>query len=64
VQITLINGEGAEHDMAEHDMNVPDLHGASQRVNKLGASSTLTFTAGNIGSFMPRCGWKKVWLAP
>src|SRR3954451_15638810 len=40
---------------AEHDMTVPDLHVASQQVNKPGASSTLTFTAGNIGSFEYFC---------
>lgn len=50
VQITLINGEGAEH-----DLTVPDMHVVSQRVNGPGASSTLTFTAGNIGSFPYFC---------
>jgi nitrite reductase (NO-forming) len=50
VQITIINGEGEVH-----DLSVPDMHVSSQRVNGPGASSTLTFTAGNIGSFEYFC---------
>ena len=50
VQITLVNGEGAEHDIV-----LPDLHAASQRVSNPGASSTLTFRAGDIGTFMYFC---------
>ena len=50
VQITLVNGEGAEHDIV-----LPDLHAASQRVSSPGASSTLTFRAGDIGSFVYFC---------
>jgi hypothetical protein len=46
VQITIVNGEGAEHDIV-----LPDLHAASQRVSSPGASSTLTFRASDIGSF-------------
>ena len=50
VQITLVNGEGAEHDLA-----LPDLHAASQRVTGPGASSTLVLHADNIGSFAYFC---------
>ncbi len=50
VQITLVNGEGAEHDIV-----LPDLHAASQHVSGPGASSTLTFRAGDIGSFLYFC---------
>ena len=50
VQITLVNGEGAEHDIV-----LPDFHAASQRVSSPGASSTLTFRAGDIGSFLYFC---------
>ena len=50
VQITLVNGEGAEHDIV-----LPDLHAASQRVSSPGASSTLTFRAGDIGTFVYFC---------
>jgi nitrite reductase (NO-forming) len=47
VQITIINGEGAEHDIV-----VPDVHAASQRVSGPGASSTLAFHANDVGSFL------------
>lgn len=50
VQITLINGEGAEHDIA-----LPDLHVASQRVIGPGASSALVFRAADIGTFVYFC---------
>ena len=50
VQITLINGEGAEHDIV-----LPDLHATSQRVVGRGASSVLAFRAANIGSFTCYC---------
>jgi nitrite reductase (NO-forming) len=50
VQITLINGEGAEHDLV-----VPEMHVGTQRVTGPGASSTLAFRAGNIGSFVYFC---------
>lgn len=50
VQITLINGEGAEHDIA-----VPDMHATSQRVVSQGASSTLVFHATSIGSVAYFC---------
>ena len=50
VQITIINGEGAEHDIV-----VPDVHAASQRVSGPGASSTLVFHANDAGSFQYFC---------
>ncbi len=50
MQITLINGEGAEHDIA-----VPDMHAISQRVVSQGASSTLVFHATAIGSITYFC---------
>jgi nitrite reductase (NO-forming) len=50
VQITLINGEGAEHDVA-----VPDFRAVSQRVVGPGASSTFVFQATNIGGFPYFC---------
>ena len=50
VQITLVNGEGAEHDLV-----VPEMHVGTQRVTSPGASSTLAFRAGNIGSFAYFC---------
>jgi len=50
VQITLVNGEGAEH-----DVNVMELHVSSQRVIGPGASSTLMFHAADIGTFQYFC---------
>jgi nitrite reductase (NO-forming) len=50
VQITLVNGEGAEH-----DINLVDFHVASQRVTNPGASSTLMFHANDIGTFQYFC---------
>jgi nitrite reductase (NO-forming) len=50
VQITLINGEGAEH-----DISLPDVRAISQRVIGRGASSTLVFRATNIGSIAYFC---------
>jgi nitrite reductase (NO-forming) len=50
VQITLVNGEGAEH-----DINMMELHVASQRVIMPGASSTLMFHATDIGTFTYFC---------
>jgi nitrite reductase (NO-forming) len=50
VQITIVNGEGAEHDVV-----VPEMHAASQRVSGPGASSTLSFHANDIGSFLYFC---------
>ncbi len=50
VQITLINGEGAEHDIA-----LPELRASSQRVIGPGASSTLVFHANDIGTFAYFC---------
>jgi nitrite reductase (NO-forming) len=50
VQVTLINGEGAEHDIV-----FPGVHASSQRVIGPGASSTLVFHASDIGSFEYFC---------
>ncbi|MFL5252909.1 MAG: copper-containing nitrite reductase [Rhodopila sp.] len=50
VQITVLNGEGAEHDIV-----LPDLHVASQRVVGRNASSTLVLHAMDIGSFTYFC---------
>src|SRR5579862_6256412 len=50
VQVTLVNGEGAEH-----DINVTDMHVSSQRVTSPGASSTLMFHASDIGTFQYFC---------
>src|SRR5690349_18784598 len=50
VQINLINGEGAEHDV------VVDQYGArSDRVLAKGASSTFSFTADKVGEFVYFC---------
>src|SRR5215831_9315296 len=50
VQINLINGEGAEHDI------VVDQYAArSDRVLAIGASSTLAFTADKTGDFIYFC---------
>ena len=50
VQVNLINGEGAEHDIA-----IPDFHANSQHVVGKGASSSIVFTAGSPGSFPYFC---------
>jgi plastocyanin len=50
VLVTLINGEGVEHDIV-----IPDLHASSQRWDGPGASSTLVFHATDIGAFAYFC---------
>jgi nitrite reductase (NO-forming) len=50
VQLTLINGEGAEHDIA-----FPDQGAKSQRVTGPGASTTLAFRAASTGEFIYFC---------
>lgn len=50
VQITLINGEGAEHDIA-----FPDQDARSPRVTGKGASTTLAFRAAKAGDFLYFC---------
>lgn len=50
VEINLINGEGAEHDIV-----APDFHAASQHVVGKGASGTVVFQAGSPGSFTYYC---------
>lgn len=50
VQITLINGEGAEHDIV-----FPDFKAASERIVAPGASSTIVFRVGSAGSYVYFC---------
>jgi nitrite reductase (NO-forming) len=50
VQITLINGEGAEHDIVLPDQNI-----ASQHVVGKGASTTVSFRAVAAGEFVYFC---------
>ena len=50
VQITLINGEGAEHDIV-----LPDENAKSPRVTGKGASTTLAFRAGKPGEYVYFC---------
>ncbi len=50
VEITLINGEGAEH-----DITLPDEGAKSPRVIGKGASTTLAFRAGKPGDFVYFC---------
>jgi len=51
VQVTLINGEGAEHDIV-----FPDQHTQSPRVTGRGASTTIAFRAEAAGDFVYYCG--------
>ncbi len=51
VQVTLINGEGAEHDVV-----FPDQHTQSLRVTGKGASTTIAFHAGKAGDYLYFCG--------
>jgi nitrite reductase (NO-forming) len=50
VQINLINGEGAEHDIV-----IDQYVARSDRVLGIGASSTLAFTADKTGEFIYFC---------
>lgn len=50
VQVTLINGEGAQHDFA---LDQPRLR--SQRVTGVGASTTIAFRAGQVGKISYFC---------
>ena len=50
VQLTLINGEGAEHDIV-----FPDQDAKSPRVTGKGASTTIAFRAANSGDFVYFC---------
>jgi len=50
VEITLINGEGAEH-----DITLPDEGAKSPRVTGKSASTTLAFRAGKAGDFVYFC---------
>ncbi|HYM04579.1 MAG TPA: copper-containing nitrite reductase [Stellaceae bacterium] len=50
VQITLINGEGAEH-----DITLPDMGTKSPRVTGRGASTTISFRAGKPGDYLYWC---------
>lgn len=51
VQLTLINGEGAEHDIV-----FPDQDTKSPRVTGKGASTTIAFRAAKSGDFLYYCG--------
>lgn len=50
VQVTLLNGEGAEHDVVFPAQNV-----RSGRVTGRGSSTTVAFTAGSLGEFQYFC---------
>ena len=50
VQLTLINGEGAEHDIV-----FPDQDAKSPRVTGKGASTTIAFRATKVGDFIYFC---------
>jgi nitrite reductase (NO-forming) len=50
VQLTLINGEGAEHDIV-----FPDQNSKSPRVTGKGASTTIAFRAAKAGDFIYLC---------
>jgi len=50
VQVTLINGEGAEHDIV-----FPDFHASSPHVTGRNASVTISFHVGSAGSFEYFC---------
>jgi nitrite reductase (NO-forming) len=50
VQITLLNGEGAEHDVV-----FPDFDAKSPRIVGRGSSTTLVFRAGRAGDFLYIC---------
>lgn len=51
VQITLLNGEGAEHDIV-----FPDFEAKSPRIVGKGASTTLVFRVNRAGDFIYICG--------
>jgi len=51
MQLTLINGEGAEHDIV-----FPDQDAKSPRVTGKGASTTIAFRAAKSGDFVYYCG--------
>ena len=50
VEVTLVNGEGAEHDII-----FPDFHSVSPHVTGRGASATVSFRVGSAGSFEYFC---------
>jgi nitrite reductase (NO-forming) len=50
VQIILLNGEGAEHDIV-----FPDQDARSQKITGRGASTTMAFRAGRSGDFIYYC---------
>lgn len=50
VQITLVNGDGMEH-----DISVPDFKATSERVTGKGATSTIVFKADKVGEFPYYC---------
>lgn len=50
VQLTLINGEGAQHDIL-----FPDQDARSQRITGKGSSTTIAFRAGKAGDYVYYC---------
>ncbi|MFP5348265.1 MAG: copper-containing nitrite reductase [Gammaproteobacteria bacterium] len=50
VQVTLVNGDGAQHDIV-----APDFNAKSDIVTKVGASTALVFRATKTGSFVYYC---------
>jgi nitrite reductase (NO-forming) len=50
VQVTLINGEGAQHDFVVHELNI-----RSQHVVAKGASTVVTFRARDVGEYAYFC---------
>jgi nitrite reductase (NO-forming) len=50
VQINLVNGDGAQH-----DLTIPDFNTASNKVNEKGASTTVVFRANKSGEFQYIC---------
>jgi nitrite reductase (NO-forming) len=51
VQVTLVNGDGAEHDIV-----FPDFSAASDRIVGTGTSTAIVFQAGTSGEFFYYCG--------
>ncbi len=50
VEVTVVNGEGAEHDIV-----FPDFHAVSPHVRGKGASTTISFRVGSAGTFNYFC---------
>lgn len=50
VTVILVNGDGAEHDVA-----FPDLDATTSRITGKGSTTSVTFTAGQVGEFVYFC---------